>query len=72
MIAIDDGIPPPKARRRGVRKYPILELEVGQSFFVKEGDPNSLAVCACNYGKQTGRTFRTAKVRGGIRVWRVA
>lgn len=69
MILVETGIPIPKQRIHTV--YPFLDLEVGQSFFVPNGNPNSMRVRACLHGKALGRRFKTAKVQGGMRVWRL-
>jgi hypothetical protein len=45
--------------RRGPKpKYPILELEVGQSFLASTDLRNSLAALASYHGRRTGRVFR--------------
>lgn len=45
--------------RRGPKpKYPILDLEVGQSFLASLDLRNSLAALATYHGKRTGRVFR--------------
>ena len=78
MIKIDKGIPiPPKISAKS--KYPLSEMEVGDSFFV----PGSVskATSIIHYRKLKGTlgldtAFVTrAEKRGnetGIRVWRVA
>ena len=71
-IEVEAGIPAPPQTRRGVRKYPIIELGVGESFFVADGNPNSIAASACRFGRQLGRKYRTAKLAGGVRVWRLS
>lgn len=71
MIAIDDGIPAPLPVSSGRRKYPWYELEVGQSFLAPNTSTHSMTCSATHYGRRLGRKFRTSKVEGGIRVWRV-
>jgi len=45
--------------RRGPKpKYPILELEVGQSFLASKDLRATLAVLASYHGRRTGRQFR--------------
>jgi hypothetical protein len=70
MITIETNVPIP--RQRINCKYPVDDLEVGQSFFVANGNRNSISVVASAAGKRMGRRFRTAKQLGGVRVWRVA
>lgn len=44
--------------RRGPKpKYPILDLQVGQSFLATSDLRNSLAALAVYHGKATGRKF---------------
>ena len=71
-IQVETGIPAPLEARHGQREYPIVEMDVGQSFLVPNGNPNSIAASACRFGRQLGRKYRTAKVQGGVRVWRTA
>lgn len=71
MIAIDDDIPAPLPVSSGRRLFPWHELEVGQSFLAPNRSTHSVASSATVFGRKLGRKFRTAKVEGGIRVWRV-
>ena len=59
-IQVESNIPAPLDARHGQRKYPIVEMEVGQSFMVPDGNPNSIAASACRFGRQLGRKYRTA------------
>jgi hypothetical protein len=70
MIQIETGVPIPKQDWR--TRYPLLELEVGQSFFVPDGDNNSISARASYMGKTHSRTFTVKKLKGGVRCWRVA
>jgi len=75
---IDDDVPMP--RRRG--KYPLGELDVGQSFFVPDartdqsqfGDGPVIVPTVSVYGAQNGKKFtclrRTENGVVGVRVWR--
>ena len=84
-IEIEDDIPvPPRSDRRAVeRKYPLSDLEVGQSFFLplEEGDDlkrmaNRLSQARQSYQKRnegvrfTQRMWEKDDVVG-IRIWRV-
>lgn len=73
-VKIETGIPIPleAANGKGRRKYPWVELEVGQSFLATGGAQKTIATGASVFSKRLGRKFRTAKVAGGTRVWRVA
>ena len=49
--------------RRGPKpKYPILALEVGQSFLASKDLRNSLAALATYYRKRTGRVFHVVNL----------
>lgn len=65
-IEISRDVPLPEPRRR----YPYVEMEVGESFFVPTGSLQ--VVCNANYraGKRLGRRFIARKEVGGVRVWR--
>lgn len=70
--AIDKNIPPPRDKRGPEPKYPFEHLQVGDSFFVKDGIANRLSGAASHWRKVTGRQYRVRTVDGGIRVWRIA
>jgi len=68
---IDKGIPIPKTLPVW-RKYPFLEMEIGDSFFVS-GKENGLrargAAYQCSYNNNL--KFKTRWVDDGLRIWRV-
>jgi hypothetical protein len=76
MIEIENGIPLPLMKSGRMRKYPIAELEVGQSFLVACAPEDSrkriMSVSSlCNrQSKKTGRRYACRVVEGGVRVWR--
>jgi hypothetical protein len=71
MLKIDKDIPPPKQYgRAAVQKYPWKEMEIGNSFLVKQVGP-SFPAQARNASRLYGRKFVARKVSGGYRVWRV-
>lgn len=84
-IEIEDDIPvPPGSDRRSVeRKYPLSDLEVGQSFFLplEEGDDlkrmaNRLSQARQGYQKRNEGVRFTQRMwekdgEVGIRIWRV-
>jgi len=72
MIKVDRQIPiPDYGRKPGPRrKYPWLEMEVGDSFLMPKGrTPGSQVHCA---SKRYDRTFMSRKTSKGYRVWRTA
>jgi hypothetical protein len=52
--------------------YPFLQMEIGDSFLVKDRTRPQVGAAAGSAGKISDRTFRTRTVEGGVRVWRVA
>jgi hypothetical protein len=68
MYEIEGGIEIPV---RLAARYPFAGMEVGESFFVPDGDVKKLSNHACRYGKKSGRRYCVRKVEGGVRVWRV-
>lgn len=74
---IEDNVPVP-ARRRvggGGRKYPWLELSVGQSFFVKNPPKIKngyfVPLVAAPNKRYAPKKFISRKEGDGLRVWRV-
>jgi len=49
------------------KKYPWNDMEVGDSFFIPDGQPCASA----SHRKRYGEDHTTRKVEGGIRIWRV-
>lgn len=68
MFPLEDNVPIPLTRR--AQKYPFRDMQVGQSFFVPQGDRKTLAVLASRNGKALGRTFHVHQLDDGVRVWR--
>lgn len=71
---IDHGIPVPRpgSGKGRIVKYPLAELEVGDSFFIPEGKSGYVLGSARSHRP---KTFTTRKVTEndvvGIRCWRV-
>ena len=69
---IEKGIPVPKMTGAGRKnKYPFDAMEVGDSFFIKDGKVKTLSRSCGTYGKRLERKFTSRTVDGGARVWRV-
>lgn len=70
MIEIQKDIPLPAEKKRNV--YPYKEMDIGESFLVKEGKIQ--IVCNANYraGKVSGKKFIARREGDGVRVWRTA
>jgi hypothetical protein len=71
-IKIEKGIEIPPKGSVG-SKFPVQEMEVGDSFFCSfdVSSANSVMACLSKYGKDTGKKFTTRKVEGGTRAWRI-
>lgn len=70
-VKVDKGIPLPNHRCKPSR-YPIIQLEPGDSFFVKDlttsGIWNEISRVKTQFSDK--RSFAVRAVDGGVRVWR--
>lgn len=64
-ISIDKSIPFPRRALKSV--YPFAEMEIGDSFFVDEQGSVSTKTAE----DRLGFKFKTRRINGGCRVWRV-
>jgi len=80
-IKIESGVAMPKFRHSTARKYPFKDMNVGDSFFIPADNKKdmlrmsgSVSACWAAFKKNHKKdwVFRTNKVDGGIRVWRIA
>ena len=74
-MEVERGVPFPNTSMR-VSKYrfPLGEMDVGDSFFVEATAAtflNSARSLISRYGKTYCRKFATRVVDGGFRVWRI-
>lgn len=55
------------------RRYPFMQMEVGDYFFVKSIDhkPSDLDAMVRYYNRKRERVFKSSRDFGGVRVWRV-
>ena len=83
MFKIDSGIPMPnaKASAKGSSKYPLQQMQVGDSFSLPLSKHKNLASLVgsvraiISRGEETRRmkfAFRAADDKSSVRVWRVA
>ncbi len=76
MIKIENDIPLPLMKSGRMIKYPIAELEVGQSFLVACAPEDSrkrimsISSLCGRQSKKTGRRYTCRVVQDGVRVWR--
>lgn len=66
MYEIEKNVP------LAMAKYPFRHMEIGDSFFIENGNGKILRPAASNAGGLLGRKFTVRKVDGGYRVWRTA
>lgn len=70
MIEIEKNVPIPIRHR-----YPFAQLEIGDSFFISDGNPTNINSSRTQFVRTTeigkGRQFTCRKVEGGVRVWRI-
>ncbi len=69
---IEDEHAIPAARQHNGRreKYPWSQLDIGQSFLVKDVALRSMSSTASHAGRRNGKKFIAREAEGGIRVWR--
>ena len=71
---IDKGIPLPAAVGGRKPKYPLLDMQIGDSFFVAK-PPSVMYATTSYYSKKYGGEFTLAKWEengvSGTRIWRV-
>lgn len=69
MYILEKGIDIPEKQKDA--KYPYEQLELGDSFFIAEGELSRL--CNANYRewRRSGKKFTARKIDGGVRVWRI-
>jgi hypothetical protein len=70
---VEKGVPIPTQRMMaGMIKYPLGQMEVGDSFLFDVGDRKRVTNAAASYGKTSGRRFtvRTINTIEG-RCWRI-
>jgi hypothetical protein len=73
VYAIDKGVPVVVRRCERVRKYPIRDMQVGDSFLVPTADiQRNLAQHVRNVAVAHGMKTAVRKTDDGVRVWRIA
>lgn len=71
MIKIDKDIPIPEIIKGRKSKYPINEMEVGDSFFI-EGGKVSITSSLNQKLSRVGKKRLVGKIEGtGLRIWRI-
>jgi len=74
-MEVERGVPfPSQSLRVSKYKFPLGEMEIGDSFFVEiktDSFLNSARSLISRYGKAFSRKFATRVVDNGFRVWRI-
>lgn len=70
MHKIEKNVPiPPK---ENLRKYPVYEMEVGDSFFVPDTETQRVSRRIQKFQQRTKARFSVRKEGNGARVWRIS
>lgn len=73
-MIVEKNLPIPESQTCGDYKYPVQDMEVGDSIFEpgpKNSSESKVRLSAKKYGTKTGKKFSARKVEGGVRVWRI-
>ena len=70
-ITVEKGIPMPVGSGKGWHIYPILTMEIGDSFAVPQHLLDRVRGSVYKYGKYHGKKFIVRKYQGAHRCWRV-
>ena len=66
-----DQVIPATIQNLGRReRYPWSKMEVGDSFFVTDGNRQRIAGAASHAARRLGRKYVVRSVDGGVRAWR--
>ena len=71
---IEKAIPFPEGKKRR-STYPFEQMEIGDSFLVpldRDKSPSGIYAAVSNAKKRHNINLTSARVEGGIRVWRIA
>lgn len=66
---IEKGVPFPAALAN-TRKYPLHEMEPGDSLFIPNKTTSAISGSLIHARRTLGREFVSRTVEGGVRVWR--
>lgn len=73
-LPIEKGVPLPTPNRRWAPKFPFGQMEIGDSFLVPlevGKSPSSIYSAISQAKKRLGIALTSARVEGGVRVWRI-
>jgi hypothetical protein len=69
-VKVDRKVPISKSKRIKRKRYPWLEMEVGDSFLVRELSFHSVRLTVMYASRRFGLTFVARQTEEGVRVWR--
>lgn len=72
---IEKGVPLPSGRRERRDKYPYADMEVGDSFLIplaKDRSTSGIYASVSVAKRRHNINLATARVDGGVRIWRIA
>lgn len=72
---IEKNVPMPEGPRsypKGKLRYPFSDMNIKDSFLVKDANVNKISAAARLWGARHGVKFVIRTVADGIRVWRIA
>jgi len=67
-IKIEKNVPVPSY----AGKYPLSQMEIGDSFVVNSSEAKCLRSTVAQYSKKESKKFLTKTIDGNVRAWRVA
>ena len=73
-MEVERGVPFPVTSKVSKYRFPLGEMDIGDSFFVEAREGSFLSSASSlisRYGKTYSRKFATRVVDGGFRVWRI-
>jgi hypothetical protein len=76
-MQIEAGVPIPSYTRPSKHRFPLGDMEIGDSFFVEWGRGDQAKFLATarslisRFGRVYGMRFATRIQEGGFRVWRI-
>ena len=70
MYTIEKNVPMPE--RKSKSRFPLAQMQVGDSFAIPPTDYNTARTICFNYCKKNTQVFKVIKRGEEIRVWRTA
>lgn len=71
-IQIERHVPIPPPRRGRRQRWPLIDMQVGESIEVLQIEADRVRTAAWNTTQRYGYQFTTRKTDKGVRIWRTA